>query len=71
MSSTDPTPSSKLNDARTKDGHVPEPEEGHKHHPHDIVQRGQVAHLEEREERPDTMPVDTKETLHSTSDKSQ
>ena len=71
MSPTDPTPSSKLKDARTKDGHVPEPPPGHKHHPHDIVQRGQVAHMEEHEELPEAMPVDTKETLHSTADKSE
>jgi hypothetical protein len=71
MSPTDSTPDSKLNDARTKDGLVPEPAEGHKHHPHDIVQRGQVAHLEEPEQLPDAMPVETKETLHSTADKSK
>jgi hypothetical protein len=71
MSPADPTPSSKLNDARTKDGLVPEPAEGHKHHPHDLVQRGQVSHLEEREERPEAMPVEKKETLHGTADKSE
>jgi hypothetical protein len=66
MSPTDPTPTSKLKDARTSDGEVPEPPEGHKHHPHAVVQRGQVSHMEEHGEQPEPMPVDQKETLHST-----
>ena len=71
MSPTDPTPSGELKNARTKDGNLPEPVDGHKHHPHDIVQRGQVAHLEEHEERPASMPVEEKEELHGTADQSQ
>lgn len=65
MSPTDPK------DARTKDGHVPEPAPGHKHHPHSIVQRGQVAHLEDHGEQPEPQQVVEKETLHSTSDQSE
>jgi hypothetical protein len=44
---------------------VPEPPDGHKHHLHTVVQRGQVAHMEERDEQPEPMPVDDKETLRS------
>jgi hypothetical protein len=70
MSPTDPTPSSDLKDARTKDGNVPKPAEGHTHHPHSVVQRGQVAHMEEKGEQPEPMKVE-KETLHGTADQSE
>jgi hypothetical protein len=71
MAPTDPTPSSDPKDARTKDGQVPKPPEGHEHHPHAIVQRGQVGHMEEHEEQPEPMEVKEKETLRGTADQSE
>jgi hypothetical protein len=71
MPPDDPTPNSDLKNARTKDGHLPKAPEGHGHHPHSIVQRGQVAHLEETTEQPEPQKVVQKETLHSTADQSE
>jgi hypothetical protein len=58
-------------DFRTKDGQKPKPPEGHEHHPHSVVQRGQVGHMEEHEEQPEPMKVVEKETLHGTADQSE
>lgn len=53
------------------DNETPKPPEGHHHHPHKVVQRGQVSHMEELPEQPASEPVKEKETLHSTADKSE